>query len=483
MQPTTKYNKRNQSIDDTGLLYGKVPPQAVELEEAVLGAILIEKDAITNVADILSPQTFYKDAHAIIYATIQHLRSKSYPIDLLTVIEQLRKDGKLEETGGAFYISELTNKIASSENLEYHSRILSQKYIQRELIRISNDITRESYEDTTDVFDLLSMAEKNLDVLKSTIYGSSVNSALVIWDRTKKQIINPPAKQMSIPSILGIRHDLGTVDAFGAKPGTGKTAVMIQGCVEAVKEGYKAGILSLELPSRLLVPKIQHHNIGISAKKIIRNELNDYDKERIFRQDSHNEEILSNIFIDDTPCNSGNIRSKIITLVKKYGCEIVWIDYIQLITLLLQKGQNDTKAMELVMTSLQQTAKELGICIIVLSQLTRGSDVPSMEELRGGGVEQACSKIILLHDENYKANSGKSFLDIGKEIRGRLILIDDKERFDDKHNIVAYYDKIKQFFVNWNDRDTEAYEREITEKRQKKEQEELNIKVDGFDIF
>jgi hypothetical protein len=139
--------------------------------------------------------------------------------------------------------------------------------------------------------------------------------------------------------------------------------------------------------------------------------------------------------------------------------------------------------MELVMTTLQQTAKELEISIIVLSQLKRGSDVPSMDELRGGGVEQACSKIILLHDENYKANSGKPFLEIGKEIRGRLILIDDKERFDDKHNIVAYYDKLKQFFVNWDDRDTEAYEKEITEKRQKKEQEEINIKVDDFDLF
>lgn len=471
----------NKSIDLDGALHGKIPPQAVELEEAVLGAILIEKDAITGVADILSPQTFYKDAHATIYATIQHLRSKSYPIDILTVIEQLRKEGKLEECGGAFYISELTNKIASSENLEYHSRILSQKFIQRELIRISNDITRESYEDTTDVFDLLSMAEKSLDSLKATIYGSSVNSALIIWDRTKKQILNPPLKPMSIPSILGIRHDLGTVDAFGAKPGTGKTAVMIQGCVEAVKEGYKAGILSLELPSRLLVPKIQHHNIGISAKKIIRNELNDYEKNKIFTQDIQNENILSNIFIDDTPCNSSNIRSKVITLIKKHGCEIVWIDYIQLISMLVQKGQNDTKAMELVMTTLQQTAKELGICIIVLSQLTRGIDVPSMEELRGGGVEQACSKIILLHDENYKANSGKSFLDIEKNIRGRLILIDDKERFDDKHNIVAYYDKIKQFFVDWNDRDVDAYEKEIKKQRMEKEKEE--IKTDEFDIF
>ena len=153
---------RNKTEDISNLLYGKIPPQARELEEAVLGAILIEKDAISYVSDILKTDSFYVDAHATIFRTIQNLFGKSQPIDLLTVTEELRKGAKLEEVGGAFYLSELTNKIASSANVEYHARIIIQKFIQRELIRISNDIIRDSYEDTTDVFDLLDTAEKRI---------------------------------------------------------------------------------------------------------------------------------------------------------------------------------------------------------------------------------------------------------------------------------------------------------------------------------
>lgn len=136
---TTRFT-RNKTEDISNLLYGKIPPQARELEEAVLGAILIEKDAISYVSDILKPESFYVDAHSTIFRSIQSLFGKSQPIDLLTVTEDLRKSAKLEEVGGAYYLSELTNKVASSANVEYHARIIIQKFIQRELIRISNDI-------------------------------------------------------------------------------------------------------------------------------------------------------------------------------------------------------------------------------------------------------------------------------------------------------------------------------------------------------
>ncbi|MFM2283715.1 MAG: hypothetical protein RL222_1219, partial [Bacteroidota bacterium] len=165
-KPTTKKINtrfgRTKSEDISSMLYGKIPPQARELEEAVLGAILIEKDAIIEASDILKPESFYVDAHATIYKAIQALYGKSQPIDLLTVTEELRRNGRLEEVGGAYYLSELTNKIASSANIEFHARIIVQKFIQRELIRISNDIIKDAYEDTTDVLDLLDTAEKRI---------------------------------------------------------------------------------------------------------------------------------------------------------------------------------------------------------------------------------------------------------------------------------------------------------------------------------
>ncbi len=429
------------------MIESKIPPQARDLEKAILGAILIESNAMTEVQDILKPECFYVDAHSLIFSTFQKLIANSNPIDLLTVTEQLRKDGKLEQVGGAYFLSELTNTIASSDNIEYHARIVLQKYMQRELIRISNEITKESYEDTTDVFDLIDNCSIQIDNIKSSIYGSSVNSAFFSLTKLKKDLINPPDKPKSVPSILDIRHDLSTVDCFGAKPNTGKTAVMIQGSIVSAQEGNTVGILSLELNKRLLTAKYTHYLSGIFAKDVIRYELSDNQKETFFNCDFS---ILNRIIIDDSHTTSNNIRSKIITLNKKFGCTDIWLDYIQLITLISGKNQTDVKGMELVMTTLQQTAKELDISIKVLSQITRGVDKPSMEELRGGGIEQACSMIFLLHDENAKEVQGVPFLEVREEIRGQLLLIDDKQRFDDKSNRYIYYDKIAQRIYDWN---------------------------------
>src|SRR5437868_11409886 len=161
---TRNTRKRNKSsITPQQLIeLGKLPPQAVDLEEAVLGALMLEKDALSSVIDILKPEVFYKDSHQKIFKTIRHLFEKTSPVDILTVTAQLRQFGELEMIGGAYYITELTNRVASAANIEYHSRIIIQKFIQRELIRISTEVINSAYEDTTDVLDLLDKAEKNL---------------------------------------------------------------------------------------------------------------------------------------------------------------------------------------------------------------------------------------------------------------------------------------------------------------------------------
>ena len=141
---------------------GKLPPQAIDLEEAVLGALMLEKDALSSVIDVLKPEVFYEIRHQKIFSAIAYLFEKTSPVDILTVTAQLRQTGELEMIGGAYYITELTNRVASAANIEYHSRIIIQKFIQRELIRISTDIVTNAYEDTSDVFDLLDKAEKNL---------------------------------------------------------------------------------------------------------------------------------------------------------------------------------------------------------------------------------------------------------------------------------------------------------------------------------
>ena len=153
---------RKARLTPTMNTMGKVPPQAIDLEEAVLGALMLEKDALSTVIDILKPEVFYQEAHKKIFEAIQQLFQKSKPVDILTVTAEMRQQGTLEMVGGAYYITNLTNRVASAANIEYHARIISQKYIQRELIRISTEIITNAYEDTTDIFDLLDHAEKNL---------------------------------------------------------------------------------------------------------------------------------------------------------------------------------------------------------------------------------------------------------------------------------------------------------------------------------
>src|SRR5688500_6293646 len=161
-QEKSSFTARKSRLTNQNSGMGRIPPQAIDLEEAVLGALMLEKDALSTVIDILKPEVFYQESHKKIFEAIHLLFQKSKPVDILTVTSELRNLGTLEMVGGAYYITNLTNRVASAANIEYHARIISQKYIQRELIRISSEIIQNAYEDTTDIFDLLDHAEKNL---------------------------------------------------------------------------------------------------------------------------------------------------------------------------------------------------------------------------------------------------------------------------------------------------------------------------------
>ena len=141
---------------------GKLPPQALDLEQSVLGALMIERQALTDVIDILKPNNFYKDSHKEIYQAIIDLFNNSEPVDLLTVTNQLKKNGKLDFVGGSYYVSQLTTRVNSASNIEFHSRIILEQSIKRQLIEVSGEVQKEAYEDTTDVFDLLDNTEQSL---------------------------------------------------------------------------------------------------------------------------------------------------------------------------------------------------------------------------------------------------------------------------------------------------------------------------------
>ncbi|MFM6993777.1 MAG: replicative DNA helicase, partial [Sediminibacterium sp.] len=186
--------KKTPSADISTMMYGKIPPQARELEEAVLGAILLEKSAFDTVTEVLKPECFYVEAHQMIFQTMQQLQLDNQPIDMLTVVEALKRREQLDLIGGAYYISKLTNVVVSTANIEAHARIVLQKFIQRELIRISGEVISNAYEDSTDVFDLLDDSETKMfnitnNYLKKNFVdiGDALATAVNRIDELRKQ--------------------------------------------------------------------------------------------------------------------------------------------------------------------------------------------------------------------------------------------------------------------------------------------------------
>jgi Replicative DNA helicase len=180
--------KRRTAVDLGTMVYGKVPPQARELEEAVLGAIMLEKNAFDAVIEILKPECFYVDAHQRIFRAMQSLANKSQPIDILTVVEELKSREELEMVGGPYYVTKLTNAVVSAANIESHARIILQKFIQRELIRISGEIINDAYEDSTDVFELLDDAEAKLFEITNSHLRSSIQPVDSVLVQTIQRI-------------------------------------------------------------------------------------------------------------------------------------------------------------------------------------------------------------------------------------------------------------------------------------------------------
>ena len=251
---------------------GKLPPQAVELEEAVLGAMMIDKKGVDEVIDILQPDAFYKDAHRYIFEAIFQLFTDSQPIDLLTVSAQLKRNAKLDLAGGDFFLIQLTQKISSSAHIEFHSRIILQKYIQRSLIRISSEIIEESYDETTDVFDLLDKAESKLyEVTQGNIKRSSETAQSLVIQAKKR--IEEIASKEGLSGIATGFEKLDTVtsgwqpsdlSSSAARPGMGKTAFVLSMARNiAIDFGQPVALFSLEMSSVQLITRLISSETGL----------------------------------------------------------------------------------------------------------------------------------------------------------------------------------------------------------------------------
>ena len=397
--------------------YGKLPPQAIELEEAVLGAIMLEKDALTAVIDILKPETFYKEVHQIIFEAIRQLFQKAEPVDILTVTNELKSTGKLEIVGGAYYITQLTNRISSAANIEYYARILMQKFIQRELIRTSSMIIQDAFEDTTDVFDLLDKAEQNLFSLSETNLRRNV---LDMPSLIKEAVENIEKAKNMEGHLSGVPSGFTALDRItngwqrsdliiiAARPGMGKTAfVLTMARNIAVDFKSPVAIFSLEMSAIQLVTRLISAETMLSADKLKKGALENHEWHQLNAKIKNLED--AKFLIDDTPALTiFELRAKCRRLKAQYNIEVAIIDYLQLMSGGGENKGNREQEISNISRSLKSLAKELNIPIIALSQLSRavetrgGSKKPILSDLReSGAIEQDADMVLFIYRPEY----------------------------------------------------------------------------------
>ncbi len=440
---------------------GKIPPQAIDLEQAVLGAIMLEKNALDNAIDSITAASFYDPKHYYIFKAIIELFGSSNPVDLLTVINKLKKDGELELAGGAVYIAQLTNRVASAAHVEYYSRIISEKHIQRELIRMCSDILKDAYEETTDVFDLLNKAEADLFKIAENNMKKEVGDMQSIVKQAVEDIEKASKEGDGISGVPTGFRDLDKLTSgwqrsdmivIAARPAMGKTAfVLSMARNSAIDYNMGVAIFSLEMSSVQLVKRLISSETRISGDKLRKGDL----REDEFVQLHARIQKLSvaPIYIDDTPGLSVfDLRAKCRRLKMQKNIELIIIDYLQLMSAGNSKGSgNREQEISTISRSIKEIAKELNVPIIALSQLsrsveTRGGDKkPMLSDLRESGAIEQDADIVsfiyrpeyygLTHNEDGQSNEGIAEIIVAKHRNGalesvRLKFINQYARFD-----------------------------------------------------
>lgn len=458
----TKRKTKKPIIETNIFEHGRIPPHATDLEEAVLGAMLLESNALTNVIDILKPDVFYSSKHQKIFEAVFSLFSKTEPVDILTVTNELRKMGELENCGGAYYITSLTNRVASAANIEFHTRIVLQKFIQRELIRISTETIKDAYESGADVFDLLDKAEKNLFAVSESNLRRGYDNMTSLVHQAIKQIELAKGQEGHISGVPSGFTELDRVTAgwqksdlliLAARPGMGKTAFVLSMARNIVVDFKRAvAVFSLEMSAIQLVTRLIASETKLPADKLKRGNLEPFEWEVLSNRVSQLAD--APLFIDDTPSLSiFELRAKCRRLKAQHDIQLIVIDYLQLMSAGGDKSGNREQEISTISRSLKALAKELSVPVIALSQLSRAVETrhgnskrPQLSDLReSGAIEQDADMVMFIYrPEYYKLEQfedgapcqGLAEIMIAKHRNGglkdvRLKFIDKFARFED----------------------------------------------------
>ena len=438
-------NPRPETMYESG---GRLAPRDTEVEEAVLGALMLEKDAYTTVCDLLKPESFYNPANQLIYAAIQQLGASQQPIDMLTVSERVRANGDLEKVGGPVYISGLTAKVASGAHVEFHARIVAQKYLARELINFSSAIENKAYDPSNDVDDLLQEAEGKLFEISQRNVKKDVTQIDPVIKQAIEQIEAAANRESGLSGLETQFHELDKLTSgwqnsdliiIAARPAMGKTAFVLSMAKNmAVNVNTPVAIFSLEMSNLQLVNRLISNVCELEGEKIKSGRLTDSDWDKLM---SGVKNLYSApLYIDDTPSLSiFELRTKARRLVREHQVKIIIIDYLQLMNASGMHFGSREQEVSMISRSLKQLAKELNIPIIALSQLnrsveSRGTDGqskrPQLSDLReSGAIEQDADIVAFIHrpeyyginqDENGMPTAGMAEIILAKHRNGAV---------------------------------------------------------------
>ena len=478
-KPKPLFERVNKSPSVVSFERGKIPPQALDLEEVILGAMMIDKKGVDAVIDIFHPYAFYQEAHQFVFEAIVKLFENTEPIDLLTVSSKLKSEGRLDKVGGDYYLVQLTQKVSSSAHIEYHARIILQKYIQRSLIKISTEIIEDSYDETQDVFDLLDTAESKLyDVTQGNIKKSTETAqSLVIQAKKKIEEISNKDGLSGVPSGFSDVDKLTSgwqpsdLVIIAARPGMGKTALTLSMARNmAVAKNIPVAFFSLEMSSIQLITRLISSETGLSSEKLRTGNLEKFEWEQLNVKVSSLEN--APLYIDDTPSLSiFDLRAKARRLSSQYGIKLIVIDYLQLMTAGgSNKNGNREQEISTISRNLKALAKELNVPVIALSQLSRavetrgGSKRPILSDLReSGAIEQDADIVSFIYrpeyykidewdDEERTPSTGQAEFIVAKHRNGglsniRLKFISNLGKFENIDNFDSpfeYQSKINQ---------------------------------------
>ena len=396
---------------------GRMVPQAGQAEEVVLGAIMIDINAMSAVLDMLSPDVFYLQAHSKIFSAMMRIFNKTQPIDLLTVHEELKKAGEIEEVGGPAYLAELTSKVGTAANVEHHARIIVQKYIQRELISVSTTIINDSFEDTKDVFDILDEAEQNLYRITDSNLNNGPQSFTAMANQVRMRLEEMAGKPDGLTGVPSGFKSLDKITSgwqpsdliiIAARPSVGKTALVLSMAVNAAKKDFPVAIFSLEMSTLQMAQRIVSMEAEVSSSSLRDGKLSDDELKR-FHHTLQTQSDLK-IFVDDTPAiNTFELRAKCRRLKTQHNIGLIIIDYLQLMSSGSESknGGNRTQEVSVISRALKGLAKELNVPVIALSQLSRAVETrtdkrPQLSDLReSGSIEQDADIVGFIYRPDY----------------------------------------------------------------------------------